>query len=309
MPSIATLTLNPAIDGACDAQAIQPVHKIRTSRERYNPGGGGINVARVSKRLGGEVLAVYLAGGMTGPLLNALVDDCALPRLCVDIADHTRISLAVHEAGTGREYRFVPEGPVIAETEWQAGLAILGQIDCDWLVLSGSLPRGVPEYFYVRAGDAARRRGARVILDTSGTPLARTLEAGGLFLVKPSLGELEQLVGASLGNPKVLMEAAQSLWMKGGAEHLVVTMGRQGAVLVNADGILRLPAISVPVKSTVGAGDSFLGGMTQGLASGQTVPEAFRLGLAAGTAAVMAPGNDLCHREDVERLLSEIADE
>lgn len=306
MPSIATLTLNPAIDGACDAQAIQAVHKIRTTRERYNPGGGGINVARVAKRLGGDVLAIYLAGGMTGSLLNTLVDTCAVPRLCVDIADHTRISLAVHETGTGREYRFVPEGPLVTETEWQAGLAILGQIDCDWFVLSGSLPRGVPEDFYVRAADAARRRGAKVIIDTSGPPLARALEAGGLFLVKPSLGELEQLVGGSLSDPKVLAETSQALVAKGGTRHLVVTMGRQGALLVNAEGLLRLPAISVPVHSTVGAGDSFLGAMTQALAGGQAVTEAFKVGLAGGSAAVMAPGNDLCHREDVERLLAEL---
>lgn len=306
MPSIATLTLNPAIDGACEAPTVQPVHKIRTTRERYNPGGGGINVARVARRLGGDVLAIYLAGGMTGPLLNRLVDDCAVPRLCVDIADDTRISLAVHDMGTGREYRFVPEGPVVAETEWQAGLAILAQIECDWLVLSGSLPRGVPEDFYVRAGDAARRRGARVILDTSGPALACALEAGGLFLVKPSLGELEQLVGASLDDPKMLTEAARSLAAKGATQHLVVTMGRQGALLANGDGILQLPAICVPVQSTVGAGDSFLGAMTQALASGQTVREAFRVGIAGGTAAVLAPGNDLCHREDVERLLAQL---
>lgn len=306
MPSIVTLTLNPAIDGACEAQEVRPTHKIRTTNERYHPGGGGINVARVAARLGGDVLAIYLAGGATGSVLNALVDECALPRLCVDIIDHTRVSLAVLEERTGLEYRFVPQGPLIGETEWRACLAILEHMDCDWLVLSGSLPRGVPEDFYVLAGDIARRRGAQVVLDTSGPALTRTLAAGGLFLVKPSLGEFEQLIGAPLRTPETLEEAAQSLIANGGTTHLAVTMGHEGALLANAQGILRLPAIPVVAQSTVGAGDSFLGAMIQSLASGRTPLDAFRIGLAAGTAAVMTPGNDLCHREDVDKIFAEL---
>ena len=308
MTSIVTVTLNPAIDGACAAQEVRHTHKIRTTNERYDAGGGGINVARVIQRLGGDVLAVYLAGGATGAVLNSLVDQYALPRLCIDIEDHTRISLAVHEASTGREYRFVPEGPLIAGMEWQACLDALEGLDFDWLVLSGSLPRGVPEDFYIRAGDAARRKGARVILDTSGPALARTLAAGGIFLVKPSLGEFEQLMGTPLRDPDSLVEVARSVASRGETTHLVVSMGHEGALLANADGILRLPAIAIAAQSAVGAGDSFVGAMTHALANGRSAQEAFRYGLAGGTAAVMTPGNDLCHREDVERLFAQLAE-
>lgn len=306
MTNIVTVTLNPAIDGACAAQEVRHTHKIRTTNERYDAGGGGINVARVIQRLGGDALAVYLAGGATGTVLNSLVDQYALQRLCIDIEDHTRISLAVHEASTGREYRFVPEGPLIAQTEWQACLDALEVQSYDWLVLSGSLPRGVPEDFYVRAGEIARRRDARVILDTSGPALATTLAAGGIFLAKPSLGEFEQLVGARLRDPDSLAAAALSFTASGETVHLAVTMGHEGALLANADGVLRLPAIAVTAQSAVGAGDSFVGAMTHALATGKSAHDAFRYGLAAGTAAVMTPGNDLCHRDDVEQLFARL---
>lgn len=308
MANIVTLTLNPAIDGACEAQVVRHTHKVRTSHERYDAGGGGINVARVVKQLGGDALALYLAGGATGTVLSSLIDRYDVTRHCIDIADNTRISMAVHEESTGREYRFVPEGPLIAQGEWQACLDALEKIDCDWLVLSGSLPRGVPEDFYVLAGDAARRRGARIVLDTSGAALARTLASGGIFLVKPSLGELEQLVSASLRDPHDLDEATRDVFARFEITHVAVTMGHHGALLVNADGLLRLPAIPVEAQSAVGAGDSFVGAMTQAFAMGRSAEDAFRFGLAAGTAAVMTPGNDLCHRTDVERLFAQLTD-
>lgn len=172
--------------------------------------------------------------------------------------------------------------------------------------MSGSLPRGVPEDFYIRAGDIARSRGPRAVLDTSGPALARTLASGGIFLVKPSLGEFEQLMGTPLRDRDRLVAAARSLTARGETAHLAVTMGHEGALLANADGILRLPAIAVAVQSAVGAGDSFVGAMTHALATGRSAHDAFRYGLAAGTAAVMTPGNDLCHRDDVERLFARL---
>ena len=150
MKTIVTLTLNPAIDGSCDAPRVRPTRKIRTTNTRYDPGGGGINVARVVKRFGGNVRAIYLAGGATGGVLDGLLDRDSIVRTRIDIAGHTRISQAVHELETGLEYRFVPDGPEVSESEWQACLAAMDGLDCNYLVLSGSLPRGVPVDFYAR---------------------------------------------------------------------------------------------------------------------------------------------------------------
>lgn len=306
MQSIVTLTPNPAIDGSCDAPKVRPTHKVRTINTRYDPGGGGINVARVVQRLGGRVRAVYLAGGATGGVLDSLLDRDGIARQRFDIADHTRISQAVHEIETGLEYRFVPDGPLVDEAEWQSCLAGVVKVECDWLVLSGSLPRGVPADFYARIVAALNDRSCSVLLDTSGPALRTTLEGGGVFLVKPSRGELEQYAGCALPDDTMLIDAARGIVRSGKARYVAVTLGYRGAILVSDQGELQLPALKIDVRSAVGAGDSFLGALSYALADGRSIERAFRLGLAAGTAAVMSPGTGLCQPADIERLMAQI---
>jgi 6-phosphofructokinase 2 len=306
MKTIVTLTPNPAIDGSCDAQKVRPTHKVRTTNMRYDPGGGGINVARVVQRMGGNVRAVYLAGGATGGVLDSLLDRDGIARTRIDIVDHTRISQAVHEAETGLEYRFVPDGPLVSDSEWQSCLDAMATVECDYLVLSGSLPRGVPADFYAWIVRSLHGRDLRVILDTSGPALRTTLEAGGVFLVKPSRGELESLAGRTLTDEDALLAAAQQIVSSGQSRHVAVTLGHLGALLVSPDGWKRLPAVAIEVRSAVGAGDSFLGAMTYALADNQTIEQAFRLGLAAGTAAVMSPGTGLCDPADIASVLEKI---
>lgn len=303
-PAIVTLTLNPTIDGSSDAETVQHTHKVRTTNERFDPGGGGINVARVLTRLGAACEALYLAGGITGPMLTGLLDRIGIRHRRLAIAGDTRVSLNVHERQSGKEYRFVPQGPEVSAAEWQACLDAIGQLQCAWLVLSGSLPRGVPEDFYARAAHIAHKAGAQVVLDTSGKALKAALDgaSGKIELVKPSLGELEQLLGQTLRDPQTLQAAALSLVERGAARMVAVSMGHEGALLASAEGVLALPAIPVEVRSAVGAGDSFVAAMTYGLAHEFSPQDAFRLGIAAGTAAVLSPGTDLCMREDIVRL-------
>lgn len=305
MKSITTLTLNAAIDGACEAETVRHTRKVRTTNERYDPGGGGINVARVVERLGGRAHAVYLTGGVTGTVLDDLLDRHGIHRTRIDIADNTRLSLAVHERSSGREFRFVPEGPLVSRDEWERAMELLAQTKCDYLVASGSLPRGVPDDFYVLLRSAVPST-VRLVLDTSGEALRQALNAGGVFLVKPSLGELEQFAGRPLSDPDARLSAAKYIVERGQAEHVAVTFGRDGALLVSAEGALSLPGMDVEARSAVGAGDSFVAAMTFGFASGLDRAAAFRLGVAAGTAAVLTPGNDLCHRDDVYRLLETV---
>lgn len=300
---IATLTLNPSIDASCDTDLVRHTHKVRTTRERFDPGGGGINVARVLARLGTDTLAVYLAGGATGVVLDSLLDRIGLARHEIRVRDDTRVALAVHERQTGFEYRFVPEGPQLSEAEWRAALEVVDTLDCAMLVASGSLPPGAPDDFYARLAAVCTRRGIGLVLDTSGDALKAALDHGGLLLVKPSLNELEQLVGRPLRSPEAQAEAALSIAAQGRAEHVAVTLGRDGALLATAgDRALRLPAIPVEEKSAVGAGDSFVAAMAHGLNAGWPVERAFRLGLAAGSAAVLSPGTGLCDPTDVWRL-------
>lgn len=304
MTPIVTLTVNPSIDVASEVETIRPVRKVRTTNERYEPGGGGINVARVINELGGTSFAIYIAGGSTGPALDDLLRRAGIDHLRVGSIDHTRISHAIFERSTGMEYRFVPEGPEIQENEWQRCLELLEEKKFDYLVASGSLPRGVPSDFYVRVAEISRRKNARLVLDTSGPALRNSLQAGGIHLVKPSLGELEELVGRKLPDRSAQHEAAMTYIDAGKVELVAVTLGQDGAFLARKDGVLRTRGLEVKAYSAVGAGDSFVGAMTLRLAKGQPVVEAFMYGIAAGTAAVLTPGTELCNRDDVERLFS-----
>ena len=301
MKPIVTLTLNPTIDGSATAEKIVPLHKIRTSDERYHAGGGGINVARVIGELGGPSHALYLAGGATGAILEDLLRQTTISAQAIPISGYTRIAHTVFERASGQEYRFVPEGPKVSATEWDACLAALDRLDFDYVVASGTLPRGVPADAYARVAEIASRKGAKLILDTSGPALAATLEKG-VFLCKPSLGELEKLVGNALPDDKARIKAARRLIANGASHVIAITMGGDGALLVTRDQALRAAAPPVLAKSAVGAGDSFVGALTLALAQGRSLSEAFVIGVAAGTAAVLCPGGGLCLAEDVARL-------
>jgi 6-phosphofructokinase 2 len=302
MKSIATLTLNPTVDVSFEVDRIFHTHKVRGRNERHDPGGGGINVARVFVRLGGNARCYYLSGGATGAALDGLLDLHQLVRSRVPIQGETRISTSVFESESGCEYRFVTSGPTVSEDEWTACEALLSQAKCDYLVASGSLPLGVPEDFYARIARMAAERGIRFVLDSSGAGLAQGLAGGGVFLVKPSSGELQALAGRDLAGDEAIVEAAGEIVRRGEAQHVAVTLGREGAVLVNASGALRLPAMPVETVSAVGAGDSFLAAMVHALAAGREVDEAFRFGMAAGAAAILSPGTGLAQAEDVRRL-------
>jgi 6-phosphofructokinase 2 len=305
MKPIVTLTLNPAIDSSCQADEVRPILKIRTTEERYDPGGGGVNVARVIRELGGEAMAVYLAGGLTGQALTQMIEAIGLEHRAVPIRGYTRVSHTVYERSSGKEYRFVPQGPKIHEEEWQACLGELEGLEFDYLVASGSLPRGVPDDFYARIAQMASARGARFVLDTSGAALKRSLEAG-VYLVKPNLRELESVVGRSLRRPAEQEAAARELVARGQAEIVTVSLGADGALLATAAGCLRLRAPKVKPRSAVGAGDSFVGAMTLGLAQGRPPEDAFALAVATGTATVLTMGTELCRREDVLRIYRQI---
>ena len=217
MKQIVTLTLNPTIDASCQADEVGPVRKIRTSGERYDPGGGGINVARVIRELGGDALAVYLAGGLTGQALNHMVDAIGLAHRAVLIRGDTRVAHTVFERSSGQEYRFVPEGPEIQDGEWQACLRALEDLEFDYLVASGSLPKGVPADFYAQVARMVADQRARLVLDTSGEALKRALDCG-VYLVKPNLRELETVAGRALRAPAEQEEAARHLIARGSAD-------------------------------------------------------------------------------------------
>jgi 6-phosphofructokinase 2 len=301
-PRIVTLTLNPAVDMASTAPAVRPSHKIRTFDEHVDPGGGGVNVARVIHELGGATLALVLVGGVTGHFLEELLADAGVPRQHLPIAGRTRVSTAVHDQASGLEYRFVPQGPVVTEPEWRAMLAALEQTEAPWVVASGSLPPGVPDDFYAQAARIAARRGQSFVLDSSGAPLKPALGLG-ITLLKQSLNELEHLLGRPLADPRAQEDAAMALVRRGDANMVALTLGAAGALLATAAGVHRMAALPGPVRSTVGAGDAFLAAMTLALVRGKTAENALAWGIAAGSAAVARIGTARFTRAEVEALV------
>lgn len=301
---VVTLTLNPTIDISSEAEKVLHTHKTRTFGEEIEPGGGGINVARVLRLLGADVCALFLSGGITGKVLDDLLKRAGIDHRMTVIQGDTRISLTIAERSSGKEFRFVPEGPEVSHSEAEALLKIATEIDCDYLVASGSLPRGVDVDFYAELARRTSRRGVRFVLDTSGPPLKAAIDAGGLFLLKPSRGEFEAFVGHA-ASPEELAKRAQQLVETGKVEQVAITLGQEGAILANCDGSQIRHAIPVQACSAVGAGDSFLAGMVYGFTVGKSADDAFGVGLAAGAAAVLSCGSELCKLEDLKRLIGE----
>jgi len=309
MRSILTLTMNPALDVSTSVPYVLPDQKLRCDQPRHDPGGGGINVARAVRRLGGDALAWFPAGGPAGGLLQELLRDEGVPHHVVPTRQWTRENLNVAEDTSGRQFRFIMPGPALEESEWRRFLADDGLTDPApaFLVASGSLPPGVPLDFYERLARRARERGSRMVLDTSGEALARAVEAG-VYLLKPSLREFRALTGGTAEDESALVAlAVEAVTRRRWCDVLVLSLGAAGALWVSVDGGARLAAPAVPVRSTVGAGDSMVAAIVHALVGGRSVGEAVRCGVAAGAAAALNPGTELCHRADVERLEAQVA--
>lgn len=304
---ILTLTMNPALDISTATDRVYSGHKLRCSGSHLDPGGGGVNVARVIHRLGGHVLAIYTAGGTTGDTYRELMEAEGIPAVVAPVRGQTRQNLTVDENSTGQQFRFVLEGAELDEGEWRNCLNLVQRSmrAGGYVVASGSLPPGVPTDFYARVARLARDAGARCVVDTSGAALTEALKQG-VFLVKPSRRELTEYAGTALDSNESQVAVSKDLVARGHTEYVALTLAEEGAVLVSKSSIHRVPVPAVPVVSTVGAGDSFLAAFVLRLSQGHPAEAALRTAVAAGSAAVTTPANELCRVADVERLEKEL---
>lgn len=303
---IVTITPNPAVDLSTVVNTVSPTLKLRGISQRRDPGGGGVNVARVIKRLGGEACAIYPVGGAIGTLLRELLDSEGIASQTFAIEGETREDFFVSETSTGHHYRFILPGPCLQEGEWQECLKLVAAIEPfpRFVVASGSLPAGTPDDFYARVARIAKQRGARMILDTSGPALAAAVDEG-VDLIKPNLREMRELSGTDPSDAREWEEAAKAVVRAKRVSVVALTMGHLGAALVTQDRILRAKPLAIAPRSAVGAGDSFLAALVWKLAMGADLIDCFRLAVAAGAAALLNPGTELCHPHDVKRLAAE----
>ena len=296
--------MNPALDISTSAAHVTPTDKVRCSKPQYDPGGGGINVARVAHMLGESVVAVFPAGGPSGGMLHTLLAAEQVPCRSIPIGGAIRESFAVNDRMTNQQFRFVLPGPELSEHEQHACLGMLADAasGARFVVASGSLPPGVRPDFYQRAATVAAQAGARFILDTSGEALLGV--RSGVYLLKPSIRELRESVGHPLPDRAAQAAAAREWIHAGKCEVIVLSLGADGALVVTADDDEQLPSIAMPVRSAVGAGDAMVGAIAVGLSREWSLSEAVRFGIASAAATLTVPGTGMCQRSDVEALFA-----
>nr|WP_315189940.1 1-phosphofructokinase family hexose kinase [uncultured Flavobacterium sp.] len=304
---IVTLTVNPALDKSSHFKGLVPEQKIRCETPRFDAGGGGINVSKAIARLEGVSKAVFTSGGATGEKLKELIESEKIPFEAIAIGSWTRESFVAVDDNTNLQYRFGFTGAAINETEKAEIIQVIQKLKCKYLVISGSLNEGLPPDFYKQTAKIAKISGIKVVVDAYGEALTHALQEG-VYMIKPNVGELAKLVGVETLEIGEVNEAAKKIIAQGGAEIVVVSLGPQGAVLVTKDTYEFVPAPNVVKRSTVGAGDSMVGGMVWALSQNKSLKEVIRWGVACGSAATMNEGTQLFKVEDAKRLFGWLMD-
>lgn len=298
---ILTVTLNPCIDKSSTLENLKPESKLRCTEVVNEPGGGGINVTKALKKLAVPTVALFPAGGHNGNMLCSLLEADGITYHAVDTKVETRENWVVLETSKNNQYRFTFPGRAVEEETMVTLVDHIRSFSPSFVVASGSLPPGLPDYFYGLIVKHAAAVGARCIVDTSGAPL-QALKGKKAFLIKPNIGELCKMLDLNYLEKDEVPAAAQQAIRDGYAEMMAVSMGADGAWLVTKDEKHFAAAPQVEKRSTVGAGDSMVAGITYMLQKGASLPETIRFGVACGSAATMNQGTQLFNRVDAERL-------
>ena len=303
---IVTVTFNPALDESLSVAELIPDKKLKCSQPVCGPGGGGINVARAVKKLGGDALAIYLAGGDSGKKIHHLLSKETIWSIAIKTTESTRINLVVSDLANKKQYLLDMPGNKVSKEEWQACLSTITEMaDVKYIVASGSLPPGVPVDVFAKIALIAKQKNALLIVDTSGEALKKAIE-GGVYLIKPNIRELAALVGETELDIASVPNAARQVINNGNCEVVVVSMGPYGAYLVTKELAIKITPPVLAVKSTVGAGDSMVAGIVLSLANNKSLTEAVRYGVACGSAATINYGTQLCSKADADEICKSV---
>jgi 1-phosphofructokinase family hexose kinase len=301
---IVTLTLNPAVDQTLWVARFAVGEVNRPSRVQLDPAGKGVNAARIAHRLGESTLALGIAAGHLGDLLDDALRREGVPRRLVRVAGETRMNVTIVPTEGCATSLYGPGPPLPAIALDELDTLVDGALErAEVLVLSGSLLPGAPNDLYARWIERARRRGVRTILDASGA----ALRMGALArpdVIKPNLSEAATVLGRPLSGDDV---AAAALELRArGIDTVIVSQGARGAICASAEGLLRVVPPTVPSRSTVGSGDAMVGGYAVALVRGEGIAARLRLGTAAGAATAAAEGTSLGQAAEIARLLPEV---
>jgi 1-phosphofructokinase family hexose kinase len=305
-PNLLCVSLNPAVDRRIRVPRLELRAVNRATSAEPTAGGKAAHVAYAAKALGADVTWLALTGGEEGEFCRRGVAARGVNTIAIPIAGCTRMTLELIDGSSGAITEVLEPGPMIAAAERDALAASFEQAlsQKPQVVLSGSLPSGIPETFYAELISVAKRRGCNVFLDTSGAALA-TAFAARPSVIKPNRQELEALLGRRIASAEDAFAAADDLRSRG-AEVVIVSLGADGAVLVSEGEGLRATAPNLRPISTVGSGDSFVAGWMVASAQGWSIEERLRLATACGAANCLASEPGVISMETVQRLSKEV---
>ena len=302
---IYTVTLNPALDRAIVIDRLMEDDTIRVVYETVYAAGKGIDVSRVIKELGGQSIALGFIGGYRGLELEGLLINAGVMTDFITISHETRTNILLKERASGRQYVISAEGPEVSPAEIGALYNRINQIQSmDYLVMSGSLPKGATPNLYAQLIIAGKKKNAFVMLDTDGKALREAVEFSP-DAIKPNIHELSRLVERELRDENQILDACDILHKKG-INYVLVSRGKDGLILSTPEIRLKAVAPPVEVESTVGAGDSVVAGFILAHSMGKDLEECLRLACASGTATARTPGTELCHKKDVDELFNQV---
>lgn len=300
---IATVTLNPSLDKTLTVRGLVIDEVNRWTTFRRDPGGKGINVSRVIHELGGVTIAYSFTGGDDGEIMERLLRREGVAFDFVPIKQAIRSNIIITDIKTRQQTRIDAPGPHISPAELQKLKSKIKNIEPkpEFIVFAGSVSRGISEDIYRELIKETKVWGTKVALDSEGVWLKKGIEAKP-NLIKPNVREAEQLLGVELKDEAALVRAVHH-FLEQGIEVAVISRSRDGLIAATKRQVLKAVPPQVKIRSTVGAGDSTVAGLVLKLSQGVSLEEACRMAVAAGTATVLTPGTQLCHRQDVERLL------
>lgn len=306
MSKIITVTANPCIDKTIWVEQLIPDKKLKAKHPEDEPGGGGINVSRAIKYLGFESTAIYFSGSYNGKYLDELMAQEKINSSSISIQANTRMNLMLIDESNNKEYRVGMDGPNVTEQEQQKLLKNIATHNAEIAVLSGSLPSSIDAGFYASITAQLKYSNTKIIVDTSGKALEEVIKQK-IFLLKPNINELSILCGINEDSSiDEIKEATQNLLSKINCTSIVVSLGGNGALLVNKAEAHHIIPPKVEVKSTVGAGDCMVAGLTLAISQNKSWKEILQYGIACGTAATLVSGKSLCTKKDVDRILQSI---
>jgi 1-phosphofructokinase len=303
---ILTFTPNPAVDKTLLVASLKPGGVNRARESHLDPGGKGINAARVAHRLGRPAMALTIVGGHVGSLLEQGLRDEGVPFDCVRVSDETRLNFVLVDEATGASTRVWDRGAAVPADRAADVVALVERhlAGATVLVCAGTLPPGLPDDFYAQILEAAAAAGLRTVLDSDGASFLRGLE-GRPTVIKPNVREAEAVLGRRLVDDHDVIAGAVEL-LRRGPEAVVVSMGAAGSVLATESGLVRALPPRIERKSAVGSGDSLVAGLAIALHDRLDLIEGLRIGTAAGAATAMTIGTHLGSRAEIEAILPEV---